>query len=80
MSAEGMIGFIKGEGLDLLKGYKSEDRKVIENVYRMLVTRANNEVYEVGWAKEEPILFGDLVVERIIKAPLLSHSFNHLIL
>lgn len=45
MSAEGMIGFLKSDDLKLIGEYRSEDRKLINNIYRMLVTRANNEPF-----------------------------------
>ena len=42
MSAEGMIGHVKTEELVLLTSYKSQDINLVNNIYRMLVTRANN--------------------------------------
>lgn len=51
MSAEGMVGFLKTESFPQISGWESQDRILIDNLYRMLVTRANNEKYEVGWAK-----------------------------
>lgn len=79
MSAEGMIGFLKTEELKLIQEGSSQDRNLINNIYRMLVTRANNEAFEVGWAKEEPVKLGTLAMERLIKAPLLGHSLHKLL-
>lgn len=42
MSAEGMIGYLKTQDLPLITSYQSQDRNLISNIYRMLVTRANN--------------------------------------
>lgn len=41
MSAEGMIGFVKTEESGIMRT-DSQDRNLINNIYRMLVTRANN--------------------------------------
>ena len=67
MAAEGMLGHIKsgdsglfkGEGEGVLKD--SQDHYLVENIYRMLVTRANHQSYEEGWTKENPVNLGLLV-------------------
>jgi hypothetical protein len=46
MSAEGIIGYLKNEPFSLLKSQENQDKKVINMLYRMLVTRANNKGYE----------------------------------
>lgn len=50
MSAEGMIGFVKTEESGVVRT-DSQDRNLINNIYRMLVTRANNEPFDQGWGK-----------------------------
>lgn len=84
MSAEGMLGHIKsGEsglflpGKDSLKD--SQDHNLVENLYRMLVTRANQQSYEEGWSKEHGLNLGLLAAERLMAAPLLGHSVTNLI-
>lgn len=62
MSAEGMIGHIKTSEMTLVNNYQSQDKNLINNIYRMLVTRAHNEPIELGWSKEVPISFGNLVI------------------
>ena len=60
MSSEGMLGYIKGE-----KKLFSDDI-LTNNLYRMLIARANNEEYEKEWEKEEHLNLGYLVTERVI--------------
>jgi hypothetical protein len=75
-----MVGYIKNQELwPSAAAHKTNDKVLVDNVYRMLVTRANNHPVESGWSKEEPVAFGSLVVERIIKAPLFGHGFEDLV-
>ena len=67
MAAEGMLGHIKGgesglycgEGEAVLRD--SQDHNLVDNIYRMLVTRANHQPFEEGWGKENPVNLGLLV-------------------
>ena len=60
MSAEGILGHIKSE-----KKLFS-DEILTNNLYRMMIARANNEDYEKEWKKEEILNFGYFVTERVI--------------